>query len=142
MGLRSVTLYVRPLNRFESCFASARACSIASLQDVAPVSSIDVGANYFLSMAQLGCPRARASLGGLAALNPCVTVSVLEEPALTEEVLRRFHVVVFTGTPRSELFRWSDFLHAQVSASQSMGEGMAVGPCPPCEHHRRHVSAL
>lgn len=109
MGLRSVTLYVRPLNRFESCFDSARACSIASLQDVAPVSSIDVGANYFLSMAQLGCPRARACLGGLAVLNPCVTVSVLDELVLTEEVLRRFHVVVFTGTPRSELVRWSDF---------------------------------
>ena len=101
---------------------------IARLQDPEPTTPIDVGANYYLTMAQLGVPRAAACVDRLAELNPYVSTTALKEPALTEDVIRRFHVVVFTNTPRAELIRWGDFCHAQVRRQQNSEGGLGWRP--------------
>jgi ubiquitin-activating enzyme E1 len=95
------------------CLAGPRS---VTLFDPAPVTAIDVGANYYLTMAQIGRPRAQSCVERLAELNPYVTVNVLPSPVLTEEIVGRFSVVVFTNTPRSELLRWGDFCHAHKPA--------------------------
>ena len=55
----------------------------------------------------MGQPRASACLEPLSELNPYVATSVLAEGALSEAIVCRFSVVVFTGLPRSELLRWN-----------------------------------
>jgi ubiquitin-activating enzyme E1 len=64
----------------------------------------------------VGQPRAAASYGQLATLNPYVRVGVLPEASISLAVLSRFHVVVATGAPRAQLVAWNAFCHAAQPA--------------------------
>ncbi|RHY98323.1 hypothetical protein DYB37_008169 [Aphanomyces astaci] len=57
----------------------------------------DVGVNFFLTEADVGTPRSSAVLHRVAELNKTVTVKAHTGP-LTEEVVRKHNVVVFTHT--------------------------------------------
>mmetsp|Transcript_2869 Transcript_2869/g.10148 ORF Transcript_2869/g.10148 Transcript_2869/m.10148 type:complete len:1131 (-) Transcript_2869:105-3497(-) len=82
--------------------------------DPTPAAVEDLGANFYLTAADVGRPRAEVVAPRLAELNNYVAVQVLAEAALTEEVLDRFHAVVFTDTPRSDLARWNEYCHAHA----------------------------
>lgn len=141
-GPRSVTLFVRARGSAALAGRPGLLQLAHSLQDPEPTTPIDVGANYYLTMAQLGVPRAAACVDRLAELNPYVSTTTLKEPAITEDVLRRFHVVVFTNTPRADLIRWGDFCHAQVRSLGGRGtrtrrDGDLDSP-PPDARDRLH----
>ena len=67
---------------------------------------------FYLTPSHVGQPRAAACVEALAELNGYVHTAVLPEPALTEAAVARFHVVVFTNTPRAEQLRWNAFCRA------------------------------
>jgi ubiquitin-activating enzyme E1 len=75
----------------------------------------DLGTNFFLTEQDVGHPRATAVSHKLAELNKMVSVSV-HAGALTEEVVGRHNVVVFTQTARAELLRWNRFCRQQSPA--------------------------
>ncbi|OQR92773.1 ubiquitin activating enzyme, E1 family [Thraustotheca clavata] len=75
----------------------------------------DVGVNFFLHEDDVGTPRATAVALRLAELNKMVTLKV-HTGDLTEEVVARHNVVVFTHATRSELIRWNNFCRAQSPA--------------------------
>jgi ubiquitin-activating enzyme E1 len=66
---------------------------------------------YYLTPSHVGKPRAASAVEALAELNAYVKVSVLPEPAITPDVLRRFHVVVATQAPRADLLAWNAACH-------------------------------
>lgn len=69
------------------CLAGPRS---VTLFDPEPTTPIDVGANYYLTMAQLGVPRAVACVDRLAELNPYVTTTALKgEPDVPCDCLAR-----------------------------------------------------
>ncbi|RHY30577.1 hypothetical protein DYB32_006975 [Aphanomyces invadans] len=75
----------------------------------------DVGVNFFLTEADVGTPRGPAVLHRVAELNKTVTVKAHTGP-LTEDIVRKHNVVVFTHTPRDELIRWDAFCRKQSPA--------------------------
>ncbi|KAF0697402.1 Aste57867_11882 [Aphanomyces stellatus] len=75
----------------------------------------DVGVNFFLNEADVGTPRGPAVVHRLAELNKMVTVKA-HTGALTEDLVRKHNVVVFTHTPRDDLIRWDTFCRAQSPA--------------------------
>ncbi|RLN93358.1 hypothetical protein BBJ28_00015538 [Nothophytophthora sp. Chile5] len=72
----------------------------------------DLGCNFFLSEEEIGQPRASAISHKLAELNKMVSVSVHKGP-LTEAVVAKHNVVVFSHTSRKELVRWNHFCRQQ-----------------------------
>ncbi len=76
----------------------------------------DLQCNYYLRPENVGTRRDVASLPALRELNAYVITDVLADAELTEAVLSRFHVVVFTGAvalPQATLERFSEFCHTQ-----------------------------
>ena len=67
---------------------------------------------YYLTPASVGKPRAASCVEALAELNSYVQVTALADPALTEAIVGRFHVVVMTNAPRSEQLKWNAFCRA------------------------------
>eukprot|EP01138_Halocafeteria_seosinensis_P000609 gb/GECG01000624.1/.p1 GENE.gb/GECG01000624.1/~~gb/GECG01000624.1/.p1 ORF type:complete len:1091 (+),score=162.54 gb/GECG01000624.1/:1-3273(+) len=74
-----------------------------------------LGYNYYLNEEDLGRPIADSCVGKLSELNNYVQVSVLPEKTLNEEVLDRFHVVVFTDQPISSLVRYNEYCRSRDS---------------------------
>ncbi|TDH73614.1 hypothetical protein CCR75_004733 [Bremia lactucae] len=72
----------------------------------------DLGVNFFLTEQDVGHPRAVAVLHKLAELNKMVSVGVHQGP-LTEELVAKHNVVVFSHTSRQELVRWNHFCRQQ-----------------------------
>ncbi|KAL3665956.1 hypothetical protein V7S43_008755 [Phytophthora oleae] len=72
----------------------------------------DLGANFFLTEQDVGQPRASAVAHKLEELNKMVSVAVHKGP-LTEEVVAKHNVVVFSHTNRKELVRWNHFCRQQ-----------------------------
>ncbi|KAF4317636.1 hypothetical protein JM18_006833 [Phytophthora kernoviae] len=72
----------------------------------------DLGSNFFLTEQDVGQPRASAVAHKLAELNKMVTVAVHNGP-LTEAVVAKHNVVVFSQTSRKELVRWNHFCRQQ-----------------------------
>ncbi|ETP34904.1 hypothetical protein F442_16847 [Phytophthora nicotianae P10297] len=72
----------------------------------------DLGTNFFLTEQDVGQPRASAVSHKLAELNKMVSVAVHKGP-LTEEVVAKHNVVVFSHTSRKELVRWNHFCRQQ-----------------------------
>eukprot|EP00043_Microstomoeca_roanoka_P005478 m.55979 g.55979 ORF g.55979 m.55979 type:complete len:1262 (-) comp12981_c0_seq1:328-4113(-) len=80
-----------------------------ALIDDAPVKMRDLGANFFLTEADIGKPRATVVAARLAELNPLVRVQALQgEP--NEDVLRSFDAVVVTdkSVNKETLIRWNE----------------------------------
>ncbi|KDO35490.1 hypothetical protein SPRG_00337 [Saprolegnia parasitica CBS 223.65] len=75
----------------------------------------DVGVNFFLTEDDVGKPRAAAVAHRLAELNKMVTLKV-HTGSLTEDVVARHNVVVFTHSRRAELERWNAFCRRQSPA--------------------------
>jgi ubiquitin-activating enzyme E1 len=83
-----------------------------TLHDDGPAEMKDLGVNFFLTEQDVGQPRASAVSHKLAELNKMVSVGVHKGP-LTEEVVARHNVVVFSHTSRKELVRWNRFCRQQ-----------------------------
>ena len=68
----------------------------------------DLGANFFLAASDVGKPRAAACIDQLQALNKAVVVTAEEGP-VTEDVITRHSVVVFTEGTLQEMRRYNAF---------------------------------
>ncbi|OQR97624.1 ubiquitin activating enzyme, E1 family [Achlya hypogyna] len=75
----------------------------------------DLGVNFFLTEDDVGKPRAATVAPRLAELNKMVTLKV-HSGELSEAVIARHNVVVFTNAKRSDLVRWNHFCRAQTPA--------------------------
>jgi ubiquitin-activating enzyme E1 len=64
-------------------------------------------AQFYISPASVGKPRGEVVVSHLAELNSYVRVSTLHEGAVSDAVLRRFHAVVVTCTPRATAVAWN-----------------------------------
>lgn len=87
------------------------------VHDDAPAQMADLGANFYLTEADVSSKRTRAQAcaAKLAELNPYVRVSVHSGP-ITNEVLAQFSLAVFTETPQAELLRHNEFCRSQKPA--------------------------
>jgi len=81
-----------------------------TIYDPEPVDYFDLSAQFYLSEADLGKPRAASSLAKLAELNGYVTVSN-HEGALDEETLKKFRVVLLTNQTLAEQLRVDKICH-------------------------------
>ncbi|CAH0513186.1 unnamed protein product [Peronospora belbahrii] len=72
----------------------------------------DLGTNFFLTEQDVGSPRASAVFHKLAELNKMVAVA-LHKGVLTEKMVAKHNVVVFSHTSRQELVRWNHFCRQQ-----------------------------
>lgn len=82
------------------------------IHDDEKVESRDLGANFYLAESDVGVrSRAEASLAKLAELNPYVSVSVHSGP-ISEEMLSKFSVAVFTETDQANLIKYNDICRA------------------------------
>ncbi|CAI5721276.1 unnamed protein product [Peronospora destructor] len=86
--------------------------STITLHDDGIVEIKDLGTNFFLTEKDVGHPRASAVSHKLAELNKMVSVALHKGP-LTEEVVAKHNVVVFSHTSRQELLHWNHFCHQQ-----------------------------
>lgn len=68
----------------------------------------DLGANFFLTEANVGSPRASCCVHKLQELNSLVKVQV-HSGTLTEDVVSRHDVVVMTVPDRDQIIRWNEF---------------------------------
>jgi ubiquitin-activating enzyme E1 len=82
------------------------------LWDPTAASSFDLSSQFYLSKESFGKSRAACSVKELGAVNANVKVDVLEG-ALSEENLKKYHVVVFCNSDNvDEVERVSEFCHA------------------------------
>ncbi|CAM9093263.1 unnamed protein product, partial [Ectocarpus fasciculatus] len=96
-----------------------------TLCDDEPTEIRDLGGNFFLTETSVGQPRAAQCASKLQELNSLVKVQV-HAGELTEEVVGRQDVVVFTTCDREELIRWNDFCrHHQVVGCDNRGRSVA-----------------
>ncbi|PHJ25556.1 ubiquitin-activating enzyme e1 family protein [Cystoisospora suis] len=86
-----------------------------TLFDPEPCEMRDLGSNFCLTEDHVKqrLPRAAASQRYLADLNQYVSVDVLPEPSLTEEIVKRFDVVIMTEASNAELKRFNEFCRQQ-----------------------------
>jgi ubiquitin-activating enzyme E1 len=89
-----------------------------TLWDPSPVTSFDLGRNYYFTPASIGTTKAEAAVGQLSELNPYVKVSVLRAASLTKEIISEFSVVVATDMPRKEALEVNSICR---SASPAIG---------------------
>ncbi|KEP60324.1 UNVERIFIED_CONTAM: ubiquitin-activating enzyme E1 family protein [Hammondia hammondi] len=90
------------------------------LHDPAPCEMRDLGSNFCIieEHVKKGLSRAEASKNYLAELNQYVTVDVLPDEKLTQEVVSRFDVVIVTEAGNEELKKYNAFCR---SASKPVG---------------------
>ncbi|PFH32051.1 ubiquitin-activating enzyme E1 family protein [Besnoitia besnoiti] len=90
--------------------------STVMLHDPSPCEMRDLGSNFCLTedYVKQGLTRAEASKHYLAELNQYVTVDVLPEEKLTEEVLSRFDVVIVTEASNTDLKRYNAFCRSHA----------------------------
>ncbi|CAO3647182.1 unnamed protein product [Mucor fragilis] len=82
-----------------------------TLWDPTPAEITDLSAQFYLTEQDVGQPRAKVTQPKLAELNPYVPVHLLEGE-LTEEVLKKYKVVVVTEMPLSKQLAISEICHA------------------------------
>ena len=93
------------------------------LYDNTPTSFVDLGSQFYLSEADIGKPRAEASVAKLASLNPYVPVKVIGGE-LTTEMVKGYRVVVMIDVPSEKHVEIADFCHQNdicVVVSESWG---------------------
>ncbi len=78
--------------------------------------SLDAASQYYFGEGDIGKPRDACSVPQLAELNTYVQVGVLPEGKLSEGVLDRFHVVLFTNTPAAELAKYNAYCRSKSPA--------------------------
>ncbi|CAM9851397.1 unnamed protein product, partial [Ectocarpus sp. 12 AP-2014] len=99
---------------------------VVSLCDDEPVAMPDLGANFFLTEADVGKPRASCVASKLQELNSMVTVKVVSG-GLTEETVGSHGVVVMCGRSGAEVAKWDAFCHENGSIFISAGTMGAFG---------------
>ncbi|CAM9530980.1 unnamed protein product [Ectocarpus sp. 6 AP-2014] len=99
---------------------------LVSLCDDEPVAMPDLGANFFLTEADVGKPRASCVASKLQELNSMVTVKVVSG-GLTEETVGSHGVVVMCGRSGEEAAKWDAFCHEKGSIFISAGTMGAFG---------------
>lgn len=96
-----------------------------TLCDNEPTQIKDLGGNFFLNEASVGHPRATQCAGKLQELNSLVKVSV-HSGELTEDLVTRQDVVIFTTNNRAELIRWNEFCRShQVVGFDNRGRSVS-----------------
>lgn len=84
-----------------------------SLHDATPATWLDLAAQFYLTEADLGAPRAAACVAKLAELNPYVRVTNRSAEALTSEAfLSQFQCVVMVNAPLDAQLAVNNFCHA------------------------------
>lgn len=84
-----------------------------TLFDPKSVTHADLGCNYYFSSKHLGQNRAASCHDALAELNNYVKVSVLSAPALSEEIVSKYHCIVLTDSSREDAIRYNDFCRSK-----------------------------
>ncbi len=85
-----------------------------TIHDPMPTEMKDLGANFFLNMADIGKPRASTIEPRLQELNEAVIVKASGEPHITEALIEAHHVVVVThGLRKDQLVRWNGHCRAK-----------------------------
>lgn len=79
-----------------------------TLYDPEPATVRDMGTNFFVQEGDIGKPRAAVSASRIAELNSNVAVEAAVGD-LSEELVARHTIAVFTRGSRAELIRWNDF---------------------------------
>lgn len=87
-----------------------------TLFDPEPATVRDLGANFFITEADIGKPRAAVCAPRVAELNANVIVQAAEGAKLTEELVGRHSIVVFTQGTQAELARWNEFCRTRSPA--------------------------
>ncbi|EIE91582.1 hypothetical protein G6F46_007917 [Rhizopus delemar] len=82
-----------------------------TLYDPEPAQISDLSTQFYLAEQDIGKPRAQVTQPKLAELNQYVPVHLLEND-LTEDVLKKYKVVVITDMPLSKQLQISDICHA------------------------------
>lgn len=90
------------------CLAGVKS---VTLHDPSPVTTADLGTQFFLRETDFGRPRDESTLPRIRELNRYVPVDVLGQE-LTNDVLSRFQVVVMTEATLSQQLQTNDFTHA------------------------------
>mmetsp|Transcript_34128 Transcript_34128/g.63687 ORF Transcript_34128/g.63687 Transcript_34128/m.63687 type:complete len:1360 (+) Transcript_34128:153-4232(+) len=99
------------------------------LCDDHPTEMKDIGANFFLTEADIGAGRAVSCAAKLQELNGLVKVSC-HHGALDEELVSTADVLVMTGGTREELIRWNSFCRSRVVTSYDARGRKIVMPSP------------
>ncbi|KAI8989381.1 ubiquitin-activating emzyme E1 [Pilobolus umbonatus] len=81
-----------------------------TIWDPSPVEISDLSAQFYLTEADIGQPRAKVTQPRLAELNPYVPVNLLEKE-LTEDVLQNYKVVVLTEMTMDKQVAISEICH-------------------------------
>jgi ubiquitin-like 1-activating enzyme E1 A len=86
-----------------------------SIQDSRIVVEEDLGANYFLSITDVGRNRAQAVVPNLAELNPLVEITAVESclSQIDESILVKFNCVLLINIPIKEAIRVNNICHQQ-----------------------------
>ena len=84
-----------------------------TLFDPTPTARRDLGANFFLTEADVGKSRGAVCAPRVAELNSNVLVQAAEGAELTEALMRQHTIAVFTKGTREELIRWDAFCRSQ-----------------------------
>jgi len=86
-----------------------------TIHDPMPTEMKDLGANFFLTKADVGKPRAATIQSRLQELNDAVIVAASGEPDLTEALVEKHHVVVVThGLQKNQLVRWNEHCRSKT----------------------------
>ena len=99
------------------------------LCDDNPTEIQDMGANFFLTEADIGAGRAASCAPKLQELNGLVKVSCHHGP-LDEELISSADVLVMTTGTREELIRWNHFCRSKVTTSYDARGRKKVVPAP------------
>ena len=90
-----------------------------TLFDPEPATARDMGTNFFIQEADLGKPRAAVCAPRVGELNANVLVQAGEGAELTEALVSRHTIVVFTRGSHAELVRWNHFCRTQTPSPLS-----------------------
>jgi ubiquitin-activating enzyme E1 len=83
------------------------------LYDPAPAELSDLSSQFFLHVEDVGKPRADVTVPRVAELNAYTPVSIHPAKSLTEDLglLKKYQVVVLTGTPLKDQVKIADYCH-------------------------------
>ena len=99
------------------------------LCDDHPTEMKDIGANFFLTEADIGAGRAASCASKLQELNGLVKVSC-HHGVLDEELVASADVLVMTNGSREELIRWNEFCRMKTIVSYDSRGRKIVTPAP------------
>lgn len=90
-----------------------------TIHDTTPTTHLDLSAQFYLTEADIGAPRAAASVAKLAELNQYVRVSLSDAP-LEPGFLQAFSCVVMVNAPLDVQI---EVRHSRATAAGSQREG-------------------